>query len=152
MIHFPQAKLQKCVVHKMRNVTKHVSPKHKQEMNQDLKHVFDNFAEESSKEKAYEKVDNFCQKWHNKYPNIRRYFKPDDFSYYLTYISYDHKIRRYIYTTNSIESINARIRKATKNKLSFESADFLLDYLFIIIREYQDKNWAVFPVHKFKDL
>ena len=59
---------------------------------------------------------------------------------------------RYIYTTNSIESINARIRKATKNKLSFESADFLLDYLFIIIREYQDKNWAVFPVHKFKDL
>jgi len=57
----------------------------------------------------------------------------DDFSYYLTYISYNQ-------------------RKATKNKLSFESVDFLLDYLFIIIREYQDKNWTVFPVHKFKDL
>lgn len=152
MLHFPQAKLQKCVVHKMRNVTKHVSPKHKLEMSQDLKHVFDNFAEESSKEKAYEKADNFCQKWHSKYPNIKRYFKPDDFCYYLTYISYDHKIRRCIYTTNSIESINAKIRKATRNKLSFESADFLLDYLFVIIREYQDKSWMVFPVHKFKAL
>jgi putative transposase len=82
MLHFPKAKLQKCVVHKMRNVTKHVSPTHKQAMNQDLKHIFDSFTKESSKEKA----DSFCQKWHSKQPNIRRYFKPDDFCYYLTYI------------------------------------------------------------------
>jgi transposase-like protein len=59
MLHFPEAKL-----HKMRNVTNHVSPK--QEMNQDLKHIFDNFTEDSSKEKAYEKANNFCQKWHSK--------------------------------------------------------------------------------------
>ena len=48
--------------------------------------------------KIYEKAANFCQKWHSKYPNIGRYFKPDDFCYYLTYISYDHKIRRCIYS------------------------------------------------------
>ena len=124
MLYFPEAKLQKCVVHKMRNVTKHVSPKHKQEMNQDLKHIFDNFTEDSSKEKAYEKADNFCQKWHSKYPNIRRYFKPDDFCYYLTYIEYNHKIRRCIYTTNSIENLNSKIRKATRNKLVYESPVF----------------------------
>ena len=49
ILDFPEAKLQKCVTHKMRNVTKHVSPKHKQEMNQDLKHIFDNFTEKPSK-------------------------------------------------------------------------------------------------------
>ena len=48
MSHFPKAKLQKCVVHKMRNITKHVSPKHKAEMNQDLRTVFDNFSDNST--------------------------------------------------------------------------------------------------------
>ena len=48
--------------------------------------------------------------------------------------------------------MNAKIRKATRNKLSFESTESLLDYLFVIIREYEDSNWMVFPVHKFNVL
>ena len=150
MVNFPKSKLQKCVVHKMRNVTKHVSPKDKSKMYENLKHLFDNFDSNSSKDKAYKKVSEFCDKWKNKYPDIRKYFKKDDFDYYLTYIKYNHKVRRYIYTTNSIESLNAKIRKATRNKLSFEKSEYLLDYLFVIIKEYQDNNWMVFPVNNFR--
>ena len=72
--------------------------------------------------------------------------------YYLTYIQFDHRIRRSIYTTNSIESINAKIKKATRNKLSFENPQYLLDYLFVVIQEYQNNKWMVFPVSLFKFL
>ena len=54
-----------------------------------------------------------------------------------------------IYTTNSIENLNKHIRKGTKNKLSFESPERLLDYVFIIIKEFEHKNWSRFPVHQF---
>ncbi|MBT4921866.1 MAG: hypothetical protein HON23_02505, partial [Rickettsiales bacterium] len=60
------------------------------------------------------------------------------------------KIRRCIYTTNSIESLNSKIKKATRNKLSFEKTQYLLDYLFVVINEFQDNNWMVYPVTTFK--
>jgi len=147
---FPGANLQKCVVHKMRNITKHARKQDRKQMNEDLKHVFDNFESTSTKENAYQKVEIFCQNWQRKYPRIKQYFRSDDFDYYLTYIKYDHKIRRCIYTTNSIESLNAKIKKATRNKLSFEKTNYLLDYLFVVINEYQNNNWMVFPVSIFK--
>ena len=56
-----------------------------------------------------------------------------------------------IYTTNSIENLNRIIRKGTKNKLSFESPDSLLDYVFMIIKEFEEKNWMQYPVHNFND-
>lgn len=150
MINFPGAELQKCVVHKMRNITKHVSPKDKAEMSKDLREVFDNFDKDSSKKEAYTKVDRFIASWESRYPKIKNYFRKEDFDYYLTYIKYDHRVRRMIYTTNSIESLNAKLKKATRNKLSFENEKYLLDYLFVIIKEYQDSNWMVFPVSNFK--
>ncbi len=55
-----------------------------------------------------------------------------------------------IYTTNSIENLNRQIRKTTKNKLSFESADRLLDYLFMVIKEFEEKNYMLYPVSSYK--
>ncbi|MBU1991477.1 transposase [Patescibacteria group bacterium] len=59
------------------------------------------------------------------------------------------EVRRIIYTTNSIENLNKHIRKGTKNKLSFESPERLLDYVFIIIKEFEHKNWSRYPVSQF---
>lgn len=146
---FPEARFQKCVVHKMRNVMLGVRPKDKAEVGQDLKHIFDNFSTDSTKENALKKADNFCTKWEHKYPEIRRYFREDTFGYYLTYIGLPPDVRRFIYTTNSIENLNRGIRKGTKNKLSFESPETLLDYVFIIIKEFETKNWSRFPVRQF---
>jgi transposase-like protein len=56
-----------------------------------------------------------------------------------------------IYTTNSIENLNRIIRKATKNKLSFESPDNLLGYVFMIIKEFEEKNSMQYPVSNFKN-
>ncbi len=147
---FPEADFQKCVVHKMRNILNKTRPKEKTEVAKDLKEVFNNFSENSSLEKAEMKLKLFIEKWKSKYPNIDRFFKEGKIEYYFTYIKYHHTVRRMIYTTNSIENLNRAIRKATKNKLSFESPGTLLDYVFMVIKKFEEKNWTKYPVHNYK--
>jgi len=55
-----------------------------------------------------------------------------------------------IYTTNSIENLNRIIRKATKNKLSFEKPEYLLDYVFVVIKEFEEKIFQKYPVSSYK--
>jgi len=147
---FPQAKFQKCVIHKQRQILRKTRPKDKAEMAEDLKFVFDNFGENSSVETTLEKLESFCNKWKPKYPKIKNYFNEGVKEYFFTYIQFPVRIRRMIYTTNSIENLNRNIKKATKNKLSFESPSTLLDYVFIIIKEFEDSNWMKYPVYDFK--
>lgn len=147
---YPEACFQKCVVHKMRNVLNASAPKDKGEIGNDLKNVFDNFGEYATLKKALKKVDSFLEKWKTKYPNFKNYFKEGNIEYYFTYIKFAPSIRRMIYTTNSIENLNRQIRKTTKNKLSFESTDRLLDYLFMVIKEFEEKNYMKYPVSNYK--
>lgn len=149
---FTGSKFQKCAVHKMRNVLDKTRPQDKEEMAKDLKDIFDNFSENSTIEKALKKVDKLCEKWKDKYPRLDRFFKEETIEYYFTYIQFNPAVRRMIYTTNSIENLNRAIRKATKNKLSFESPEYLLDYLFMIIKEFEEKNFMKYPVLNFKYL
>ncbi len=147
---YPDIDFQKCVVHKMRNVLNKTSPKDKLEVAQDLKNVFDNFDKDANVNKALIKIDTFLEKWRHKYPNFKNHFKEGNIEYYFTYIKFEPIVRRMIYTTNSIENLNRQIRKTTKNKLSFESADRLLDYLFMVIKEFEEKNYMLYPVSSYK--
>jgi len=149
---FPKTKFQKCVVHKMRNILNKTRPKDKGEMAEDLKEVFNNFEKDATREKAMQKLSVFVKKWKSTYPCIERFLKEETLSYYFTYIEYPPEIRRMIYTTNSIENVNRIIRKATKNKLSFESPDTLLDYVFIVLKEFEEKNFMKYPVSLYKYL
>jgi len=147
---FPSTDFQKCVVHKMRNILNKTRPKDKREMAEDLKELFDNFSENSTAKKAEIKINLFTDKWKNRYPNINSFFKNGRIEYYFTYIKYHYSVRRLIYTTNSIENLNRAIRKATKNKLSFESSETLLDYVFMVIKKFEEKNFSKYPVHNYK--
>jgi len=147
---FPKAEFQKCVVHKMRNILKKTRPKDKSEMAEDLKHVFDNFDKSSTIDEAKLKVDEFVKKWNNIYPNIDKFFDDKKIDYYFTYIKFDSRVRRMIYTSNSVENINRAIRKATKNKLSFESSQRMLNYIFMVVKEFEEKNFKVYPVSNYK--
>jgi putative transposase len=145
---WPKAKLQKCAVHKMRNVLLDVRPKDKAAVAEDLKNIFNNFDSSATLEKALAKVKTFCDTWKEKYKMIGRHFNEKTIEYYFTYIKYPPEVRRMIYTTNSIENLNKHIRKGTKNKLSFESPERLLDYVFIIIPKFtpevQFPQWGFF--------
>lgn len=145
---YPKGEFQKCVVHKQRNILNKVRPKDKREVAEDLKEVFNNFDKDATIEKALKKKDEFIEKWKTKYPNLKNHFK--EIEYYFTYIKFDYRIRRMIYTTNSVENLNRQIRKTTRNKLSFESPDRLLDYVFMVIKEFEEKNYMKYPVTNFK--
>ena len=147
---YPKTNFQKCVVHKMRNILNRTAPKDKDEVAEDLKYIFDNFSEDARLDKALEKVDWFLDKWKLKYPNFKNNFRSGNIEYYFTYIKFDPAVRRMIYTTNSIENLNRQIRKTTKNKLSFESPERLLDYVFMIIKEFEEKNYMKYQVSNYK--
>lgn len=147
---YPNVKFQKCAVHKMRNILNRTSPKDKSEVADDLKKVFDNFQKDATLKKALKKKDDFLKKWQKKYPNFKNNFKEGNIEYYFTYIKFDPRCRRMIYTTNSLENLNRQIRKTTKNKLSFESPKRLLDYLFMIIKEFEEKNYMKYPIANYK--
>lgn len=144
--YFKTAKFQKCAVHKMRNILNKSRPKDKKEIAKDLSEIFDNFTQASSKKEALQKIKNFICKWKDKYEKISSFFENDELEYYFTYIDFHPNVRRMIYTTNSIESLNKKIRKATKNKQSFEKEDRLLDYLFVVIKDFENSNWMKYPV------
>lgn len=147
--HFPEAQFQKCVVHKMRNILNKTRPKQKEEVARDLKHVFDNFDKGDTIASAKDKLLKFLEKWQGTYPEFSKSFAEDITDYYFTYIGFPCSMRRMIYTTNSIESLNKKIRKATKNKQSFEKIDRLLDYIFVIIKDFETENWMKYPVSAF---
>lgn len=147
---FPGTQFQKCVVHKMRNILNKTRPKDKAAMAEDLKEVFDNFSESDTIENAMLKVEKFITKWKKTYSHIGNYFKDGNIEYYFTYVKFNIQVRRMIYTTNSIENINRLIRKGTKNKLSFESPETLLDYVFMIVKDFEDRNLMKYQVLNYK--
>lgn len=151
---YPKTDFQKCVVHKMRNILNKIKPKDKTEVAEDLKELFDNFESTDTLEKAEQKLEKVIEKWEKIYPSMKSQLDPDNpnsnILYYFTYIKYHPKVRRMIYTTNSIENLNRQVRKATKNKLSFESPENLLDYLFMIIKSFEEKNYMKYPIHDYK--
>lgn len=145
---YPKTLFQKCAILKMRNILNKAKPKDKPEIANDLKQVFDNFESTDTEstdtiQKALIKTDLFLKKWDKIYPSFKNQMKAGNIEYYFTYINFHPKVRRMIYTSNSIENLNRQIRKATKNKLSFESPDSLLDYLFMIIKDFEEKNYRV---------
>lgn len=147
---YPNTQFQKCVVHKIRNILNKTKPSDKLIVSQDIKQVFDNFESTDNIQKAEQKMHNFLEKWQKIYPSFRNQFKEGNIEYYFTYIKYPPRVRRMIYTTNCIENLNRQIRKTTKNKLSFESPNSLLDYLFMVIKDFEEKNYMKYPVHEYQ--
>ena len=147
--HFSGTPFQKCVVHKIRGILNKIRPKDKKEVSSDLKGLFMHFHHDSHIKDVKHNLDHFLSKWKKVYPGITRSLKNDTMEYYFTYLKFPHEIRKMIYTTNSIESLNKCIRKATRNKQSFEKSERLLDYLFIVIKDFEAENWMQYPVTSF---
>ena len=150
-IHYPEADVQRCVVHLQRNLLNKVRPKDKEAFALGLKEVFNNFESTSTREQAMEKLQKFVGYWESSYKNLVTKLLENDYIVdYLTYIAYPVEVRRMIYTTNSIENLNRQIRKVTKTKVSFDLKENLLDLTFMIIKDFEVQNWQQYPVSNFK--
>lgn len=133
---FPKAEIQKCIVHQIRNSLKFVSYKDKKALCSDLKSVYKACSEES----ALSALDGFESKWGKRYPNIGSSWRRN-WSELSTFFKYPEKIRRLIYTTNPIESMNRGFRKVTKTKSIFPTQEAAFKVLYLTVEE-TSKKWT----------
>jgi len=111
---YPQAKVQLCIVHMVRNSLKYVAAKHMKEVAGDLKSIYKSLTVDGA-ERALEA---FAQKWDGNYPAISKSWR-SHWEHLITIFDYPDEIRKVIYTTNAIESLNSVIRKAIRNRKIF---------------------------------
>lgn len=141
---FPNAAVQLCVVHQIRNSIKYVGSKHQKEFLKDLKCVYG----ATNKESAESELDNLEAKWGEQYPIVIKSWR-DNWDKLTEYFQYTSGIRRMIYTTNTVEGYHRQIRKVTKNKGVFPSDTALEKLVYLAYRNIRTKwtmpiaNWAV---------
>ncbi len=134
---FPDCQTQICVVHQIRNSSRYVVWKDKKSFTADLKQVYT----APTKQAAAHELENFAQKWNHKYPYAIKSWR-DNWDELTTFFDFPIEIRKIIYTTNLIENLNGKIRKYTKNKLSFPTDEAVLKSVYLAIRE-ATKKWSM---------
>jgi len=134
---YPNTRIQLCIVHMIRNSTKYVSYKDLKKVCADLKTVYAAATEDAGREA----LEDFGKKWNEKYPLIYSSWERhwDNLS---EFFKYPPGIRKAIYTTNAVESLNYQLRKVTKNRSSFSTDDAILKLLYLAIRNAAQK-WTM---------
>jgi len=140
---YPHAKIQLCIVHMIRNSVKYVTYQNLKEVCKDLKMIYSAVNEKQ----ALKSLGDFKQKWDSKYPTIYRSWHKH-WENLRTIFEYPDDIRKVIYTTNAIESLNSVIRKAIKNRRIFPHDNSAMKTVFLAI-ESASKRWTM-PIHKWK--
>jgi len=134
---FPDAEIQLCIVHQIRNSTKYVTCKDRKEFTSDLKKIYGAV----SKEMAETELDLLDDKWGKKYPVVIKSWR-NNWDNLSNYFKYPEDIRRIIYTTNPIEAVHRQFRKLTKTKGAFPNQDSLLKLLYLGIQN-ASKKWTM---------
>ncbi|WP_425377585.1 IS256 family transposase [Spiroplasma endosymbiont of Aleiodes alternator] len=128
---------QLCIVHQIRNSLKYVSYKHRKSLVADLKPIYT----ACSEEQAMQVLESFENKWNKQYPQIAKsWYK--NWDNLIVFISYPAEIKRVIYTTNAIESVNSQLRKFIRNKKVFPN-DMAVFKIFYLAIENITKKWTM---------
>jgi transposase-like protein len=134
---FPRTKVQLCIVHLVRAALKYVMDKDGHEVAGDLKTIYQS-ATVLEAEGALEK---FATKWDGKYPTISKQWRAK-WGEIIPLFEFPQAIRRAIYTTNAIESVNSVIRKFTRNRKQYPSGESALKLVYLAIHE-ASKKWTM---------
>ncbi len=134
---YPNTKIQLCIVHMIRNSLKYVSYKDRKALAAELKSIY----KASTVEGAKLALDDFSVKWKEKYPYIAPIWQKN-WEFLSTYFDYPPAIKKAIYTTNAIESLNMTLRMALKNRRVFPNEESALKVLYLAL-ERISKRWTM---------
>jgi transposase-like protein len=140
---YPEAQIQLCIVHMVRNSVKYVPWKDYKALTSDLKEIYRSVTEEE----ALRSLEQFSHKWDDKYPQISRSWRAH-WHNLNTLFNYPEDIRKAIYTTNAIESLNSVIRKAIKKRKVFPTDDSAKKVVYLAIMD-ASKKWTM-PIRNWK--
>lgn len=134
---FPQSATQICVVHQIRNACKYVVWKDRKEFAKDMKDIYG----APNRDAATHALDALDKKWNSKYSYAIKSWRTN-WDELTVFFDFPMEIRKIIYTTNLIENLNGKIRKYTKNKMSFPTDDAVLKSTFLAVQE-ATKKWTM---------
>lgn len=140
---FPQTQVQLCIVHMVRHSLNYVSWKQRKEVAADLKTIY----QAPTVEMAAANLDDFAAKWDASHPTIAKSWR-NNWERIIPLFSYPPEIRKAIYTTNAIESLNMSLRKVTKNHGHFPSDDAMFKLLYLALKNIA-KKWTM-PIRDWK--
>ncbi len=140
---FPQAQVQPCIVHLVRNSLKYVSWKQRKAVADDLKKIY----KAATLEEAELALDTFAETWDSQYPTISRQWR-EQWELLSGFFAYPEEIRKVIYTTNAIESVNSCLRKIIKHRRIFPHDEAATKLIYLAVQNIA-KKWTM-PIQNWK--
>ncbi|MCA1850396.1 MAG: IS256 family transposase [Acidobacteria bacterium] len=140
---FPQAQVQLCIVHLVRHSLNYVGWKQRKEVAADLQGIY----RAATREEAELKLEEFAEKWDAQFPTISRSWRAS-WERIIPFFAYPAEIRKVIYTTNAIESVNMSLRKIIKNRGSFPTDEAALKLLYLALQNIARK-WTM-PIKEWR--
>jgi putative transposase len=134
---FPKTEVQLCIVHMVRNSLRFVSWKDRKNVAVSLKAVY----QAATEEQARMRLSEFAQQWDAKYPTIAKSWETN-WQRLIPFFAYPEEIRRIIYTTNAIESLNNSLKKTIKNRASFPNDEAAIKLLYLSLKNIM-KKWTM---------
>jgi transposase-like protein len=141
---YPRASVQLCIVHLVRAALRYVSDQDSKAVARDLKKIYTS----ATAIEAEQALEEFAQAWDAKYPTISKMWRAKWVDI-VTLFDYPPAIRKAIYTTNAIESVNSVIRKFTRNRKIYPNEESALKLIYMAIRE-ASQRWTM-PVRHWKE-
>lgn len=132
---FPQAIVQRCIVHMIRSSTRFVNQKDRKALCSDLRKVYTS----ATREQAEMQLEEFGSKWDTKYKEVRKKWE-ENWDDLMHMMDYGEQIRRMIYTTNPVEALHRIMRKTTKSKGAWSNDKGLIKQLYLSLK-HNRKSW-----------
>ncbi len=126
---FPQAQVQLCIVHLVRASLNYVGWKERKQVAQDLKSVY----RAATEDEARREMASFAERWNSKYPTIAALWQRN-WERVIPFFQFPAEVRKVIYTTNAVESLNMPLRKALKTRVAFPSEEAALKVMYLALR------------------
>lgn len=140
---YPRTEVQLCIVHMVRHSLNFVGWKQRKEVAADLRKIYTAATESEAETRLAE----FAEKWDERFPMISKSWR-SNWARVIPFFAHPPEIRRVIYTTNAIESLNMSLRKVTKARSSFPNDEAVLKLLYLALRNIA-KKWTM-PIQNWK--
>lgn len=134
---YPNAIVQRCIIHQIRSASRYVGYKHKKEFCRDMKDIYTAVNEEE----GFRQLEFFKDKWNSLYPTgIKSWY--DNWEVLSPFFRFSENVRKVMYTTNIIENLNRQYRKVTKGKAIFPTDKALMKSLYLATMD-ATKKWTM---------
>ena len=146
---FASSMQQKCVLHFQRNLNKHIRVADRKEFAKELSGVFDPDNINHTTNQAIAQLKEVLSKWSKTYPKLKSTISRTDLDSIFTYLQFDYRVRRMIYTTNWIERLNKSFRRTLNMRNALPTPEAAITLIGFVAMEMSEKTYS-YPITNFK--